>query len=450
MKKKQIANLIMVAIIVVIVAAGVLGVGYIQGWFDQTGADTAYLTQIRGIVNMEREGVAYPVESDTVLRAGDKVSCDPGATVVIQTADGYFTLANSAKLEIVDPASDSFSATVSAGEVFAKAITPAKLTFDGQEVELTDAVVLLSVRGGAQSISVFAGSVGDAQSGQVLNWVNGEKSIGKLSIQSLNDFAIAQLRNANESMFLCFTNAELDQLEADRWAEKQEQLMGTQPTVPDNTEPSTEATAPSTEATDPSTETTQPSTTTPSETTQPSTTTPPETTAPPVTDPPATDPPATDPPATDPPATDPPATDPPTPTYDGYCTITIRCDTILDNWDNLDPAKAGYVPSNGVILPTVTVGFNEGETVFDVLNRVCSTYGIQIEYSWTPMYNSYYIEGINHLYEFDCGSESGWMYKVNGWFPNYGCSSYYLEGDETIVWCYTCVGLGADVGGSSW
>ena len=39
------------------------------------------------------------------------------------------------------------------------------------------------------------------------------------------------------------------------------------------------------------------------------------------------------------------------------------------------------------------------------------------------------------------------MYKVNGWFPNYGCSSYYLEDGDTIVWTYTCNGLGADVGG---
>lgn len=43
------------------------------------------------------------------------------------------------------------------------------------------------------------------------------------------------------------------------------------------------------------------------------------------------------------------------------------------------------------------------------------------------MYNSAYIEGINNLYEFDCGSLSGWMYKVNEWFPNYGCSRYVLK-----------------------
>ena len=63
------------------------------------------------------------------------------------------------------------------------------------------------------------------------------------------------------------------------------------------------------------------------------------------------------------------------------------------------------------------------------------------------MYNSAYIEGINNLYEFDCGELSGWMYKVNGWFPNYGCSACKVENGDDIVWCYTCKGFGKDVGG---
>lgn len=130
------------------------------------------------------------------------------------------------------------------------------------------------------------------------------------------------------------------------------------------------------------------------------------------------------------------------------CTIEILCDTILDNMQDLTDGKNTFVPANGVILSRSTVAFNEGETVFEVLKRACSYAGIQLEYSWTPMYNSYYIEGINNLYEFDCGEQSGWMYKVNGWFPNYGCSSYSLKDGDTIVWCYTCKGLGADVGGS--
>ena len=128
------------------------------------------------------------------------------------------------------------------------------------------------------------------------------------------------------------------------------------------------------------------------------------------------------------------------------CTITIVCNTILDNTDNLNEEKAPFVPKDGTILPKTTVSFAQGDTVFEVLKKVCDATDLQIEYSYTPMYESYYIEGINHLYEFDCGLESGWMYKVNEWFPNYGCSAYTLKDGDDIVWCYTCNGLGADVG----
>ena len=103
--------------------------------------------------------------------------------------------------------------------------------------------------------------------------------------------------------------------------------------------------------------------------------------------------------------------------------------------------REGKIAAVGVDLPVP-----EGETVLDVLERVCTEWGIQLEYSWTPAYGSYYIEGINHLYEFSCGQQSGWMYKVNGWFPNYGCSEYILDAGDEIVWCYTCKGLGTDVG----
>lgn len=103
--------------------------------------------------------------------------------------------------------------------------------------------------------------------------------------------------------------------------------------------------------------------------------------------------------------------------------------------------------SLGIILDTTTVTFSEGESVFDVLQRTCRERGIHMESSWTPIYNSAYVEGIANLYEFDVGSQSGWMYKVNGWFPNYGCSRYALQQGDEICWMYTCVGLGEDIGG---
>ena len=127
------------------------------------------------------------------------------------------------------------------------------------------------------------------------------------------------------------------------------------------------------------------------------------------------------------------------------CTFSIECSTILNNLKDLDPDKRELVPSNGVILAPTTVTFYEGESVFDVLQRVCKEKGIHLESSWTPIYNSAYIEGIHNLYEFDCGELSGWMYRVDGWYPNYGCSRYQLKDGEKIEWRYTC-DLGKDVG----
>ena len=128
------------------------------------------------------------------------------------------------------------------------------------------------------------------------------------------------------------------------------------------------------------------------------------------------------------------------------CTFSIECSTILNNLDQLDPDKLELVPTNGVILPPTVVTFYEGESVFDVLQRVCRENGIHMESSWTPMYNSAYIEGIHNLYEFDCGNLSGWMYRVNGWYPNYGCSRYQLKDGDTVEWRFTC-DLGNDIGG---
>lgn len=128
------------------------------------------------------------------------------------------------------------------------------------------------------------------------------------------------------------------------------------------------------------------------------------------------------------------------------CTFSIECSTILNDLDQLDPDKLEMVPSSGTILATTTVIFYEGESVFDVLQRVCKENGIHMEASWTPIYNSAYVEGIHNLYEFDCGNLSGWMYRVNGWYPNYGCSRYQLQDGDVVEWRYTC-DLGNDIGG---
>ena len=131
-------------------------------------------------------------------------------------------------------------------------------------------------------------------------------------------------------------------------------------------------------------------------------------------------------------------------------TIAIRVDTLLKNWDLLDPSLQSekYVPNNGVILKTTTYELlSDNDTVWDVLQRATKEHKIQMEYQGPNenIYNSVYVEGINHLYEFSAGPLSGWMYKVNGVYPNYGCSQYTLKDGDVIEWHYT-VDLGRDLG----
>ena len=128
------------------------------------------------------------------------------------------------------------------------------------------------------------------------------------------------------------------------------------------------------------------------------------------------------------------------------CTVSISCTTILEDPERLNAEKADLIPADGVLLAPTAVEFTEGESVFDVLKRVCRENKIHMEFSKTPVYQSAYIEGIGNLYEFDCGEGSGWMYRVNGEFPNYGCSRYTLADGDTVEWVYTC-DFGADVGG---
>ena len=128
------------------------------------------------------------------------------------------------------------------------------------------------------------------------------------------------------------------------------------------------------------------------------------------------------------------------------CILSVKCDTILDNMSDFDKDKAEILPNNGIILKETEVVFYEGETVFNLLRREMKKNKIHMEFNEVPMYESAYSEGIANIYEFDCGELSGWMYKVNDWFPNYGCSRYKLKEHDKVEWIYTC-DLGRDIGG---
>ncbi len=125
--------------------------------------------------------------------------------------------------------------------------------------------------------------------------------------------------------------------------------------------------------------------------------------------------------------------------------ISVSCGTILGNMDKLKDGKEYFVPANGVIIGKTGVKVQSGDTAFDILKRVCENSGVQFEYSYSAGFGTYYIEGINQIYEKDCGSKSGWLYKVNGVFPSEGSSSYKVKAGDVIEFVFTC-DMGADVG----
>nr|WP_249435693.1 DUF4430 domain-containing protein [Paenibacillus sp. Marseille-Q4541] len=100
-------------------------------------------------------------------------------------------------------------------------------------------------------------------------------------------------------------------------------------------------------------------------------------------------------------------------------------------------------PNEGTMMETVTVEIGEMKTVLDSLKNVTRSSKMQMEYSGTGA--TAYVKGINNLYEFDNGAGSGWMYSVNGKFPNRSAGVWPLQPGDDIRWLYT-EDLGKDVG----
>ena len=127
-----------------------------------------------------------------------------------------------------------------------------------------------------------------------------------------------------------------------------------------------------------------------------------------------------------------------------HCTVMITCHTLVDNKENLRKNKRQLVSDDGIILSGTETEITDGESVFDVTKRICTERKIPFEFTLTPLYNTAYVEGIYNLYEFDCGSGSGWIYLVNGEIKSCGCSDCKLNDGDIIEWAYTC-DLGHDI-----
>ena len=119
------------------------------------------------------------------------------------------------------------------------------------------------------------------------------------------------------------------------------------------------------------------------------------------------------------------------------CTVTIDCSSISGNGALTaagNPQLEAYAANPTILSVNINVSDtnDDGKVgVDEAIKQACDAYGIQYEFK-----SSSYLSGMNYLYEFNAGPNSGWMYKVNGRVPNKGCNSYYLNGSEDVLWYY--------------
>ena len=133
-------------------------------------------------------------------------------------------------------------------------------------------------------------------------------------------------------------------------------------------------------------------------------------------------------------------------TTQGTATVSIDILTGLRNLNAFSSNMRGRIPSNGYFLNPTKISITPGESVWDVTQRAANQYGISIRKEFTPKYNSIYVQAINGIGEFDGGQRSGWMYNINGIYPNRGASAIKVKDGDTIQWRYT-MDYGNDIGG---
>ncbi|MFQ8601937.1 MAG: DUF4430 domain-containing protein [Anaerovoracaceae bacterium] len=396
-KRNKIFNILMAALIVFIVFCGFMTVGTVKGWFGESESSYAVSSDISGIVNVQRNNVAYSLQEKTEIKSEDIIETKSESSAGIKIGKNTYDLSENTEVCFEDIESKKSISVLNCGQLFAvinKHEEFGSVYTDEFKVASDNAVFSADRQTGSASINVFEGKITvsgkqdsadkvTAESGEKVSIQNGKIAVGKLDEKALNDFNIEKAKEANDGGHkLCFSNKELEKVISDREketkkiAEEKEAHEKQIIAAGEKGVSSSSGGGASSGSEDVKS-----------------------------------------------------------------CTIQIRCDDILKNMGSLKAGKEKFVPKNGIILASSSVEFRQGDTGFDVLKRACSAAGIQLEYSYTPMYGSYYIEGINNIYEFDCGSRSGWMYRVNGWSPNYGSSSYEMKDGDVIVWSYTCSGM---------
>lgn len=118
------------------------------------------------------------------------------------------------------------------------------------------------------------------------------------------------------------------------------------------------------------------------------------------------------------------------------CTVTVECKVILSNMDDLKAGHEDFVPDDGYIIRSHSVTLKNGATAYDAVKETCDENGVRLN-AVSSSYGTY-VAGINNIDEKDCGSQSGWIYKVNNVSPSKSCAKYKLKNGDAITFSYVC------------
>ncbi len=118
------------------------------------------------------------------------------------------------------------------------------------------------------------------------------------------------------------------------------------------------------------------------------------------------------------------------------CSVAVLCDEALKKPELLGEEKAALLPENGELLNLPQVEFKDGETAFSILLHQLQTKKIHYDYETLAGTNIRYISAVGNLYEFDCGPTSGWIYTVNGAYPDCSADAYEVKDGDKIEWKY--------------
>lgn len=427
-KQRRYLNIGMVVLAALIVAAGVVYVLYMRGAVSVQPAQAATLTvsDKTGSVSVERAGLSHSLDKESTLQDGDKIETQDGASVTIDlNGSGSFALSESAT--VVVHISDTVSLELTDGDAYVDStLAGLSVTTPVGSVSSDDMVCAVSVPGQENAqVQALHGNVacpGDTSASEKTTadlYTDDKVETSALAARDLSDFAIEQaldsLANGRE---LCFSKAKLTKVQDERArakktggsaakaktenAEKDEEPKSNDQTASASSSESSQSSGKSTSSSNKSESQKSGNSKSSSKSTGKT-------------------------------------------SKKKYVTIEIRCDTILDNMDALADGKEKYVASDGSILAKTKVQITTGDTVFDVLKAVCKKYDIALEYESSATYSGTFVDSINHLASGDCGDTSGWIYKVNGYTPNYACDKYKLKNNDSILWGYTCKDYGADV-----